>query len=90
MRLDEPVDRLLPEFADRKVLQRLDGPLDKTVPANRPITVRNLLTFRMGFGIVMAPPGTYPDPKGRQRAAPRPGAAPTADAAFSGRVDSSL
>jgi CubicO group peptidase (beta-lactamase class C family) len=39
---------------------RLDGPLDDTVPANRPITVRDLLTFRMGFGVVMAPPGTYP------------------------------
>jgi CubicO group peptidase (beta-lactamase class C family) len=60
LRLDEPVDRLLPELADRKVLQRLDGPLDETVPANRPISVRDLLTFRMGFGIVMAPPGTYP------------------------------
>jgi CubicO group peptidase (beta-lactamase class C family) len=41
-------------------LQRLDGPLDETVSANRPISVRDLLTFRMGFGIVMAPPGTYP------------------------------
>ena len=60
VRLDEPVDRLLPELADRKVLKRLDGPLQDTVPANRPITVRDLLTFRMGFGIVMAPPGTYP------------------------------
>jgi len=60
LRLDEPVDRLLPELANRKVLKRLDGPLDDTVSANRPITVRDLLTFRMGFGIVMAPPGTYP------------------------------
>ncbi|MDP9298888.1 MAG: beta-lactamase family protein [Actinomycetota bacterium] len=60
LRLDEPVDRLLPELADRKVLKRLDGPLDDTVPANRPITVRDLLTFRMGIGVVMAPPGTYP------------------------------
>jgi CubicO group peptidase (beta-lactamase class C family) len=60
LRLDEPVDRLLPEMANRKVLKRLDGPLDDTVPANRPITVRDLLTFRMGFGLVMAPPGTYP------------------------------
>src|SRR5438046_2355787 len=60
VRLDEPVDRLLPELAGRKVLKRLDGPLDDTVPANRPITVRDLLTFRMGFGIVMAPPGMYP------------------------------
>ena len=60
LRLDEPVHRLLPELAHRKVLKRLDGPLDDTVPANRPITVRDLLAFRMGYGIVMAPPGTYP------------------------------
>ena len=65
LRLDEPVDRLLPELADRRVLKRLDGPLDDTVPASRPITVRDLLTFRMGFGIVMAPPGTVSDPDAR-------------------------
>jgi CubicO group peptidase (beta-lactamase class C family) len=59
VRLDEPVDRLLPELADRKVLRRLDGPLDDTIPANRPITVRDLLTFRLGIGAVMAPPGRY-------------------------------
>jgi CubicO group peptidase (beta-lactamase class C family) len=28
VRLDEPVERLLPELADRRVLRRLDGPLD--------------------------------------------------------------
>ncbi len=60
LRLDEPVDRLLPELAGRKVLKRLDGPLDDTVPANRPITVRDLLTFRMGFGQVLASPDTCP------------------------------
>jgi CubicO group peptidase (beta-lactamase class C family) len=60
LRLDEPVDALLPELANRKVLKRLDGPLDDTVPAKRPITVRDLLTFRMGFGQMMAPPDTYP------------------------------
>ena len=60
LRLDEPVDRLLPELADRRVLRAVDGPLDDTVPANRPITVRDLLTFRMGFGMVMAMPGTSP------------------------------
>src|SRR5204862_8162517 len=37
-----------------------DGPLDDTVPARRSITVRDLLPFRMGFGSVMAPPGSYP------------------------------
>ncbi len=60
LRLDEPVDRWLPELAERKVLKRLDGPLEDTVPANRPITVRDLLTFRMGFGQMMAPPDAYP------------------------------
>ena len=60
VRLDEPVDRWLPELAERKVLKRLDGPLDDTVPAARPITVRDLLTFRLGYGLVMAPPDTYP------------------------------
>lgn len=51
--LDEPVDRLLPELADRRVLARMDGPLDDTVPAARAITVRDLLTFTFGFGAVM-------------------------------------
>jgi CubicO group peptidase (beta-lactamase class C family) len=60
LRLDEPVDALLPELAERQVLKRLDGPLDETVPAKRPITVRDLLTFRMGFGQMMAPPDAYP------------------------------
>lgn len=60
LRLDDPVDRLLPELADRRVLTRPDGPLDETVPAQRPITVRDLLTFRMGLGTVLAPPEQYP------------------------------
>jgi CubicO group peptidase (beta-lactamase class C family) len=60
LRLDEPVDRLLPELADRKVLKRLGGPLGDTVPANRPITVRDLLTFRLGLGVIMGPPDVYP------------------------------
>ena len=60
LRLDEPVDDLLPELANRKVLKRLDGPLDDTVPAHRPITVRDLLTFRLGFGIILTPAAEYP------------------------------
>jgi len=60
LRLDEPVDRLLPELADRKVIKRFEGALDDTVPAKRSITVRDLLTFRMGFGIVGAPPDPCP------------------------------
>jgi CubicO group peptidase (beta-lactamase class C family) len=60
LRLDEPVDALLPELADRRVLRRLDGPLDDTVPANRPISLRDLLTLRMGFGHIMDDPSRYP------------------------------
>jgi CubicO group peptidase (beta-lactamase class C family) len=60
LRLDEPVDRLLPELAGRVVLRDPNGPLDDTVPAMRPITMRDLLTFVWGFGMVIAPPGTYP------------------------------
>ena len=60
LRLDEQVDALLPELAERQVLKRLNGPLDDTVPANRSITVRDLLTFRMGFGQIMAPPDACP------------------------------
>jgi len=60
LRLDEPVDRHLPELANRRVLRSLDAQIDDTVPAHRPITLRDLLTFRLGFGAIMAAPGTYP------------------------------
>ena len=60
--LDEPIDGLLPELADRRVLKRIDGPLDDTVPANRPITVEDLLTFRMGHGMVFEPSFQPPYP----------------------------
>ena len=60
LELDAPVDPFLPELADRRVLKRLDGPLDETVPADRPITVRDLLTFRLGFGMNGAPPDINP------------------------------
>lgn len=52
--LDEPVDRLLPELADRRVLRRPDGPLDDTMPALRSPLVRELLTFTWGFGLLGA------------------------------------
>jgi CubicO group peptidase (beta-lactamase class C family) len=60
LKLDEPVDRLLPELARRRVLRSIDAPLNDTVPANRPITVEDLLSFRLGLGLVLAPPGAYP------------------------------
>ena len=60
LRLDDPVDVWLPELAGRRVLSRIDAPLSDTVPAQRPISVRDLLTFRMGFGQLMARPDAYP------------------------------
>ncbi|MFG3616459.1 serine hydrolase domain-containing protein [Nocardia sp. NPDC047654] len=60
LRLDDPVDTWLPELANRRVLRNIDAPLEDTVPALRPITVRDLLTFTFGFGAVPAAPGTYP------------------------------
>ncbi len=60
LRLDDSVERWLPELAKRRVLKRIDSQLDDTVPAKRSITVRDLLTFCFGFGSVMAMPGTYP------------------------------
>jgi CubicO group peptidase (beta-lactamase class C family) len=60
--LEEPVDRLLPELAQRRVLRHLDGPLDDTVAANRPVTVEDLLTFRMGSGMITEPTFDPPFP----------------------------
>ncbi|MER6304093.1 serine hydrolase domain-containing protein [Kitasatospora sp. NPDC001539] len=58
LRLDDPVDPWLPELADRRVLKRIDGPLDDTVPAKRPITVRDVLTSTFGLGMDMTALGT--------------------------------
>ena len=58
LRLDEPIDRWLPELADRKVLKNSDASaneLGDVVPAKRPITVRDVLTFRTGYGMSLAP-----------------------------------
>jgi len=60
LRLDDPVDDLLPELANMTVLADPHGPLDATVPAERPITVRDLLTYTLGTGMVPAEPGTVP------------------------------
>jgi CubicO group peptidase (beta-lactamase class C family) len=53
LRLDAPVDAWLPELANRRVLRRPDGALDETVPAQRPISLRDLLTFRLGLGMLV-------------------------------------
>ncbi|GIG88012.1 serine hydrolase domain-containing protein [Plantactinospora endophytica] len=58
LRLDDPVEPWLPELADRQVLKRIDGPLDDTVPARRPIIVRDVLTSTFGLGMDMTSLGT--------------------------------
>lgn len=58
LRLDDLVETWLPELADRRVLKRIDGPLDDTVPARRPITVRDILTSTFGLGMDVTLLGT--------------------------------
>jgi CubicO group peptidase (beta-lactamase class C family) len=61
LRFDEPVDDLLPELADRRVLLDPLGPIDgDTEPARRPITLDDVLTFRLGLGMDFAAP--FPQP----------------------------
>ena len=48
--LDAPVARWLPELAVPSVVRTPSSPLDDVVPAARPITVADLLTFRAGWG----------------------------------------
>jgi CubicO group peptidase (beta-lactamase class C family) len=73
LHLDEPVDWWLPELADRRVLRTIDSPLDDTVHANRPITLRDLLTFRLGIGAVMVFPPRYPIQQAMAEAGVAPG-----------------
>jgi CubicO group peptidase (beta-lactamase class C family) len=50
MALDDPVERWLPELAAPMVVRTPSSPVDDVVPANRPITVLDLLTNRAGYG----------------------------------------
>jgi CubicO group peptidase (beta-lactamase class C family) len=81
LELDEPIDRLAPELADRRVLKRIDGPLDETEPAKRAITPADVLTFRLGWGFVFS--DSYPTVKATAGlpgfGMPNPGLAVTPD-----------
>jgi CubicO group peptidase (beta-lactamase class C family) len=48
--LDEPIGAWLPELASPVVVRTPASPVDDVVPAGRPITVADLLTFRAGYG----------------------------------------
>src|SRR3954451_18488823 len=48
--LDDPIARWLPELAAPRVVRTLESAIDDVVPAARPITVEDVLTFRAGWG----------------------------------------
>ena len=52
--LDQSLEAWLPELANRRVLASPTAPLDDTVPARRPITLRHLLTNTSGYGMAIA------------------------------------
>jgi CubicO group peptidase (beta-lactamase class C family) len=47
--LDDPITRVAPEFNTLRVLEDPEGALDRTIPAARDITYRDLLTHRSGL-----------------------------------------
>ncbi|MEP6797231.1 MAG: serine hydrolase domain-containing protein, partial [Lapillicoccus sp.] len=47
---DDPIATWLPELASPEVVRTPSGPVDDVVPAVRPITVRDLLESRAGWG----------------------------------------
>lgn len=58
--LEAPAANWLPELDNPRVLRGLSAELDNTEPARRQITVEDILTSRMGTGIVLAPPDSTP------------------------------
>ena len=73
LRLDDPVDEFLPELADRRVLRTIESEIDDTVPAKRAITLRDVLSFRLGHGMIPIFPDRYPIQKAITAAGLAPG-----------------
>lgn len=55
--LDDPIERWLPEFAHMQVLDDPEGPLEATHPAQRPITIDDLMTHRSGLAYAFSVTG---------------------------------
>jgi CubicO group peptidase (beta-lactamase class C family) len=49
LKLDDPITKWAPEFANMRVLKDAQGPLDNVEPARRDITIDDLLTHRAGL-----------------------------------------
>ena len=60
-RLDEPITKWAPEFANMKVLKTAEGPLDEVYDSPRDITFDDLLTHRAGlaYGFTSVGPIAY-------------------------------
>jgi CubicO group peptidase (beta-lactamase class C family) len=69
--LSDPVTKWLPELSDMRVLNAPGGPLEKTHPARRPITVDDLMTHRSGLAYFFSVAG--PLAKAYSRISPRQG-----------------
>ncbi len=59
--LDGAVDDLLPELAEPRVLRTMGSDLDDTVPSERPITTRHLLTHTAGHGFTVSESQVVPE-----------------------------
>ncbi|MGA5467094.1 serine hydrolase domain-containing protein [Mycobacterium sp. NPDC050041] len=72
--LTDPVTKWLPELADLRVLDTPGGPLDRTHPARRPITVDDLMTHRSGLAYFFSVTGPLARAYGRISAKQSPDA----------------
>jgi CubicO group peptidase (beta-lactamase class C family) len=61
LKLDDPITKWAPEFANMLVLKDAEGPLDATYPAPRDITIDDLMTHRSGlaYGFTSVGPIAY-------------------------------
>jgi CubicO group peptidase (beta-lactamase class C family) len=61
LKLDDPITKWAPEFADMKVLKSATGPVEDVYPSPRDITVEDLMTHRAGlaYGFTSIGPIAY-------------------------------
>ena len=58
LRLDDPIEKFIPQLANRKVLRPGATSLDQTEPAQRSITIRHLLSHSAGLSYGLFDPGS--------------------------------
>ena len=58
LKLDDPIDKLIPQLASRRVLRPGATSLEQTEPAIRPITIRHLMSHSSGLSYGLLDPGT--------------------------------